>query len=383
MLKNIASYTELPDSSEKTIDIGFDCDDVLFSCSDYAIEKVNEDYNLDLDPNKVTRWGYKIGDYKKMYQYFSDENFVKNQPVLDGAVEFLKKLSKVPNVKIYFVTAVPASMMSIRAETLKKYFPFIDEKNFILTSSKNITKFDIFVDDNPNNILSNKSEFRIVKRQKWNEHITGMLSFNTFDELWEIIFRILEKKGVRKNKDVKISKIITLVGPSGANKNEIANYLIESGMKMPVSYTTDTLAKEKRTSKKISNERFEEMLNSGEVCFPAYYGKNKYAFGTSELKELVKNDEYIVTITDINSAYALKAKYGAEIVYCNNQKESLIADILERNCSKEEMVNRIMALEVEKDNAKLCDYIIPETDTAKKAAQRIINMVNKSVSSEE
>ena len=74
MLKNIASYTELPDSSEKTIDIGFDCDDVLFSCSDYAIEKVNEDYNLDLDPNKVTRWGYKIGDYKKMYQYFSDEN---------------------------------------------------------------------------------------------------------------------------------------------------------------------------------------------------------------------------------------------------------------------------------------------------------------------
>lgn len=379
MLKNIASYTDIPETSERKIDIGFDCDDVLFSCSDFAVEKVNKDYNLELDPNKINKWGYKYGDYKKMYQYFSNEDFVRNQPVLDGAVEFLKKLSKVPNVKIYFVTAVPASMMSIRAESLKKYFPFIDEKNFILTSSKNITQFDVFVDDNPNNILNNKSEFRIVKRQKWNEHITGMLSFNTFDDLWEIINRILIKKGVKNNKEsYKTPKITALVGPSGGNKHQIAELLKKAGMKMPTSYTTDN-TKNSENAKKISENKFDEMLNSGELCFPAYYGKNKYAFSSKELEELINGDDYLITIVDINSAYSFKTKYETQIVYKEGEKETLIDDILKRECSDEEKVNRIIALETEKENAKLCDYILPASDTPKRAAQRIINLINQNI----
>ena len=384
MLKNVATFNEFPVSSEKTIDIGFDCDDVLFSCSDFAIEQVNKDYNLELETNKLKRWGYRYGDYKKMYQYFSDENFVRNQPVLDGAVQFMKKLNKVPNVRIYFVTAVPASMMSIRAESLKKNFPFIDEKNFILTSSKNITKFDVFVDDNPMNIFSNKSEYRIVKRQKWNEFITGILSFNTFEELWKIIETILSKKGIHVKEDKISSKamITALVGPSGGKKHEIVEFLKEAGMKKPTSYTTDSTSSENSHSIKIGEKKFDEMVEKEEIIFPTYYGNNKYGFKKEELEEMIQNEEDIITLVDINSAYALKSKYPTRIIYREGEKEELITDILNSNYSTQEAVNRIIALDNEKDNARLCDFIIPSSDTARKAAQRIINLINENTTIE-
>jgi guanylate kinase len=61
----------------------------------------------------------------------------------------------------------------------------------------------------------------------------------------------------------------------------------------------------------------------------------------------------------ICGAMSLKTHFpNVTTIYIKRQKKAILEAILEKNSSVEDKVNRIMAIEFEKKNAELCDFVV-------------------------
>ena len=76
-----------------------DVDDLLMECVPYAIRLANEKYKFDppLTIYEVDRWGTLGTRADVIFEFFTEE-FFRNQPVIKGAKEFVRKLSKMTEV---------------------------------------------------------------------------------------------------------------------------------------------------------------------------------------------------------------------------------------------------------------------------------------------
>ena len=100
-----------------------DIDDLLMECTSYAIELANKKYNFDppLNIYEVEHWGRHGTRIDAMYEFFSDPEFYKTQPVYPGAKEFVRRLSQM--TEVFICTAVPPEFMGIRAQRILDEFP--------------------------------------------------------------------------------------------------------------------------------------------------------------------------------------------------------------------------------------------------------------------
>ena len=73
-----------------------DVDDLLLECVPYAIRLANEKYQFDppLTIHEVNRWGRLGTRADVIFEFFRDPEFFRNQPVIAGAKEFVRKLSR-------------------------------------------------------------------------------------------------------------------------------------------------------------------------------------------------------------------------------------------------------------------------------------------------
>jgi len=71
---------------------------------------------------------------------------------------------------------------------------------------------------------------------------------------------------------------------------------------------------------------------------------------------------------------ALKARYPTIAIYVDKRYEVLLRNILVREYELEEQINRIIALQSERNNRKICDYLLSKEDSIEESAQRIINL---------
>ena len=103
--------------------IGLDVDDVIYECNSYALNILKEKYGNDpaLDINGIRSWGLQGNISDERIALFSSPEFVRSQPLFDGARKFVRELCKIADV--FFVTAVPPQCMSARAERLAEDFP--------------------------------------------------------------------------------------------------------------------------------------------------------------------------------------------------------------------------------------------------------------------
>ena len=62
---------------------------------------------------------------------------------------------------------------------------------------------------------------------------------------------------------------------------------------------------------------------------------------------------------DICGAMSLKTYFDNVVsIYIKRDKKALMANILRKNSSIEDKVNRLSAIEYEENNAELCDYVV-------------------------
>jgi len=61
---------------------------------------------------------------------------------------------------------------------------------------------------------------------------------------------------------------------------------------------------------------------------------------------------------DMCGAIAMKRSFPTHIIYVARDKEKLIADIIDSDYDTEEKTLRILSIDAEKRNRKICDYVI-------------------------
>ena len=348
-----------------------DVDDLLLECIPYAIKLANEKYHFNppLSIHEVNKWGKLDSRADIIFEFFKDPEFFKNQPVIKGAKEFVRKLSEI--TEVYIATSIYPQFMGIRAEKIIKEFPEIPQNHIYMGSSKELLNVDILFDDGMHNVFNSNAAYPILMRRPWNQNATGMLAVNTYDEFLKLVEVITKSYSFKAGRLIEPG-IIVLIGPSGACKNEVAEELVRitPNLKKLVSYTTvDKGEKKESWYKYISIDEFNRMLDSGELFESTMYAGHGYGSKKSDIENMLNEGHNIIAVMDICGAMSLKTNFAnVATIYLKRDKNYLLNDILEKDIPNSEKINRIISIDDERRNAEICDYEVDYTnkeDTAK------------------
>ena len=355
-----------------------DVDDLLMECVPYAIRLANEKYKFDppLTIYEVDRWGTLGTRADVIFEFFKDPEFYKNQPVIQGAKEFVRKLSKM--TEVFVSTSVYPEFMSIRAQRIMEEFPEIPQNHIYMGSRKDKIDVDILFDDGMHNVAASNAAFPILMRRPWNQHATGVLAVNNYDEFLKLVEVISDSYSYRTKAELTDEPgIVVLVGPSGSGKTEIAQQLLKKNKQFEklVSYTTDATVGMQGDGwyHYISVESFRKMRDDGEIFESTMYAGHNYGSRKEDVEQILASGHHVLTVMDICGAMSLKTHFSnVTTVYIQQEKENLLRNLLQKPLSLDEKVNRIMALEAEQRNAEICDYTVPVT-TYPAAAKEILD----------
>ena len=341
-----------------------DVDDLLMECTSYAIRLANEKYGFNPPMTiyeKVT-WGKTGTRTDSIYQYFDDPEFYRTQPVYEGARDFVRRLSQM--TEVFICTAVPPQFMGIRAQRLMEEFPEIPQDHIYMGARKDNIHTDILFDDAMHNILNSGAKYPVVMRRPWNQEATGMLAVNNYEEFLKIVEIIAESYSLNHTETIaQGSDIVVLVGPSSTGKSKLAARLIEENIgfeKLP-SYTTKdpTALEENAWYQYISVGEFRAMCESGEFLQSTMYAGHGYGSKKQDIQAILDCGKRVLTTMDICGAMSLKAHFdNVTTIYLKRTKRSIMANILNKNSSVDDKINRLLALEYIDQNAELCDFVV-------------------------
>jgi len=362
-----------------------DVDDLLMECVPYAIRLANEKYNFDppLSIYEVDRWG-KLGTRADViFEFFNDPEFFRTQPVIEGAKEFVRKLSKM--TEVFISTSVYPQFMSIRAKRIMEEFPEIPADHIYMGARKDKIDVDILFDDGAHNVFDSNAAYPILMRRPWNREATGVLAVNTYDEFLKLVEIIADSYSVKPERyTLDQPGVVVLVGPSGSGKNEIINGLLRVSDRFEklISYTTispSALFTNERYNH-VSEEEFLSMRQRGEMFESTNYANHYYGSRKADVDRILADGRHAVTVMDICGAMAMKTHFPNVItIYIKRHRRDLLSSILQKDISIDDKVNRLLALETERQNAEVCDYTV-KFESCDQAVQQICETLNVKLS---
>ena len=358
------------------LSVALDIDDLLMECVPYAIKLANEKYQFDppLTIYEVDHWG-KLGTRADVIFEFFTEEFFRTQPVIKGAKEFVRKLTKM--TEVFVSTSVYPEFMSIRAQRIMEEFPEIPPDHVYMGSRKDKIDVDILFDDGLHNVSRSNARYPILMRRPWNNEATGVLAVNTYDEFLKLVEVISDSYSIRQEtRSLKQPGIVVLVGPSGSGKNEVAKKLMRKKkcFSKLFSYTTDASVGLQGGDwyHYITVDAFRKMMENGELFESTLYAGHYYGSSKKDVTEILESGKHVLTVMDICGAMSLKTHFpNVTTIYVKRDKRELLTDLLEKQLSTAEKVSRLMALDAEMRNADICDYTVNMTDPDQ-AAKEIV-----------
>lgn len=361
--------------------VGLDVDDVLLQCVDHAINICNKkyDFNPPLSQAEVTQWGKSGKRTDVILEEFEKEEFYETQPLIEGAQEFVEKLLEIADV--YFVTAIKPECMGIRAKQLLKYFPGVPADHMIMTTSKEMVHLDVLLDDGGHNIINTKATYPVLFRRPWNQYITGTLAVNNYDEFF-VLLNEIKTSSIEHVIDTDDPMVIALVGPSGAGKTELTNYLInnyQNKFDRTISYSTRSPRINEVNGvdyKFIDKEEFVNKKNTGEIFESTVYAGEYYGTSKNEVNHILSSGKNVIIPIDICGAMGIKFNFKNSItIYIDRKKEDLLHAILNRNITIDEKVKRILSIDAEEKNEKICDFTIKNYSSIKDLADQVMEIL--------
>ena len=102
-----------------------------------------------------------------------------------------------------------------------------------------------------------------------------------------------------------------------------------------------------------------------------YYGSRK-----ADVEDILARGRHVLTVMDICGAMSLKTHFPHVVtVYIRRDKRELLSAILEKEIPTKEKVNRLLALETERQNADVCDFVVDFT-SCRQAVDEIREKLN-------
>ena len=358
-----------------------DVDDLLLECVPYAIRLANEKYHFDppLSIHEVDRWGPLGTRADVIFEFMDNPDFFRNQPPIQGAKEFVRKLSQM--TEVFVTTAVWPPYMTLRFQRILEEFPEIPQNHILIGSRKDKIDVDILFDDGLHNVINSTAPYPVLMRRPWNQEATGMLAVNNYDEFLKLVETIANSYSI-KQEQLVLDKpgIVVLVGPSGSGKNKIARELLQRDDRFQklVSYTTDAaLATRKdRNYHYVSEEDFRRMQDGGEFFETTTYAHHAYGSRQEDVESILSQGKHVLTVMDICGAMALKNLFPHVItIYVQRDKKELIKTILNNDTTTEDKANRLLFIEAESRNTQICDYTI-HFDTPQAAVEQILDRLD-------
>lgn len=360
--------------------IGVDVDDVLYLCNQHAIDMLCKDNDYaPLNIYDISGWGAsgKNSLLDERIAYFSREDFVENQPIIPGAKEFIEELSK--RGEVIFCTAVGANCMSARAKRLIKDFPMIPERNIMIGARKDILKLDVLLDDGAHNILGANATYPVLFRRPWNNTMTGLLSVNSFDDFLRLIDRIIIPATEEKY-DFSNGGVVCLVGPSGSGKYELVSELLKDDkFERPVTSTTRNRREgEPAQYHYMSRAEFQKAQSKGKFLESTVYGGEYYGATKSAVEEVLSKNRVAVMPIDICGAISIKQAYpnNSVLVFMQRGRSSVLRNILDIDCPKEEKILRILSLDAEYKNEDVCDIVLSMNRKVSDAVEELKTIIH-------
>ncbi len=330
--------------------IGLDWDDVTAPFNSLAIAMANEKYGITppLSMEEIESWE-NTGRAGVIKEFYHDEELYRRQKVSQKTRREVRRLMEIADV--YIITAAYPKFMGIRAQQIVEAFPELPHENIILGNAKNLVHFDIILDDAIHNVLESPAAYPVLMRKPWNRKMTGLLSVNDMTEFVSLVKQII-RASQSKSGAITVPSVLALVGPSGSGKTEIAKELCsDSRFASPLTYCT------KKSDKHIylTDEEFERQ----QFFEKTMYAGVRYGTKKEEIEAVLKEGRFAVMPLDMCGAIAMKRHFPTAIIYVSKDKEILIRSIVEEDIfSAEEKTLRILSIDAEKRNRKICDYVV-------------------------
>ena len=122
----------------------------------------------------------------------------------------------------------------------------------------------------------------------------------------------------------------------------------------------------------ITVDAFRKMVENGEIFESTTYAGHSYGSCKSDIYKILESGKNVLTVMDICGAMSLKTHFPkVTTIFVQRDKRQLLNNILEKQLSTEEKVNRLMSLDSEIKNAEICDYTVVMDDAAR-AANEIV-----------
>ena len=191
-----------------------------------------------------------------------------------------------------------------------------------------------------------------------------MLAVNNYEEFLKLVEVIAESYSAAIGTLAPADPdIVVLVGPSGSGKSKIATRLLSktADFEKLVSYTTKdpTAVEENQWYNYIPLEDFRNMCDSGEMLQSTMYAGHGYGSRRGDVEKILSQGKRVLTTMDICGAMSLKTYFkNVTTIYIKRDKKALMANILRKNSSIEDKVNRLSAIDYEEKNANICDYVV-------------------------
>ena len=185
----------------------------------------------------------------------------------------------------------------------------------------------------------------------------------------------------RNQYDSEEPGIVVLVGPSGSGKSKIAKRVLSHTDRYEklMSYTTNdpTAVEKNEWYNYVPLEDFRQMCESGEMFQSTMYAGHGYGSKKEDVEQILASGKHVLTTMDICGAMSLKTNFkNVTTIYIKRDKKLLMSSILRKNSSIEDKVNRLIAIDAEKQNAEICDYVVKFSDYDEAVAQicKILNI---------
>ena len=203
-------------------------------------------------------------------------------------------------------------------------------------SRKDKINVDILFDDGMHNVFRSNAAYPILMRRPWNQHATGMLAVNTYDEFLKLVEVITKSySSIPETLSKDHQSIVVLVGPSGSGKTKIAGRLLEQvdTFGKLKSYTTkdSTSLKENEWYNFITLDEFQRMCDNDELFESTMYAGHGYGSKKQDVQDIINSGRNVITVMDICGAMSLKTNFKNVItVYIKRDRRTLIKSILEK-----------------------------------------------------